>query len=516
MHIMHHAGFMPRQYLCVHGHFYQPPRENPLTGEVPIEPGAAPFRNWNERILSECYRPNAELGNYERISFNFGPTLLTWLETHDPATYQSILTQDQANERRFGVGNAMAQAYNHTILPLANTADKVIQIAWGIADFQHRFRRYPQGMWLPETAVDYETLSIMANLGIQFTILAPWQAEGEGFDPRQPYRVELPGGKQMVVFFYHGDLSGKISFDPGATANADHFIQEAIAHYLKDGDREKPQLLLLASDGELYGHHQPSRERFLAHLLDGASAQHGFETIYPGLWLREHPPRETIRIRERTSWSCHHGIMRWMGTCDCTPLGSVEGVQADGYEVGRDSRSSRGNNWKAHLRRALDRLAAALDGVYFEAVYPLIPRPRVLLQRYIHVILGEISAEGLITEMLPASGALARAPGTEELERVRLLLAAQRERQRMFTSCGWFFEDFDRLEPRNVLAYAANAVRLVRQATGDDLAAEVLVDLRHVVSPRSGVRGDEVFLSYLERSKTPHLSRTASSSFSTW
>lgn len=478
---------MTQQFLCVHGHFYQPPREDPLTGEIPIEPGATPYPNWNERILAECYRPNAELGNYARMSFNFGPTLLTWLAKRDPRTYRAILAQDRANVQRYKVGNALAQSYNHTILPLASTQDKVIQIAWGIADFQHRFGRAPQGMWLPETAVDYETLSILANFGVRFTILAPWQAEADPLDTAQPYQVELPGGKQIVVFFYHGDLSARISFEPDATINADLFAREVAARYFTSRRAQScnPQLLLLASDGELYGHHQPFRDRFLSHLLNGASAQVGLHIISPGLWLQTYPPEMTIRIKEYTSWSCHHGITRWTGACPCSPQTSP----AESSE----QKSQPTGNWKSHLRRALDRLAAALDGVYFEAVYPLVPHPRRLLQRYIHVMLGEIKAETLIDEMA------ARPLTGEETSRVHLLLEAQRERQRMFTSCGWFFADFDRIEPRNVLAYAAHAVRLAQQATGIDLASQAMEDLCKVVSPSCGLRADMVFTRYLER-----------------
>jgi alpha-amylase/alpha-mannosidase (GH57 family) len=214
---------MMTRALCIHGHFYQPPREDPLTGAVPEEIGAAPYRNWNERIHAECYRANAELGNFERISFNVGPTLFDWMAQHDPDTSRKIVEQDRANVRQFGVGNAIAQAYNHAIMPLATSADKRTQVAWGIADFTHRFGRKPQGMWLPETAVDIETLTIMAEQGITFTLLAPWQADAESIDPTEPYLVRLPGGRSIAVFFYHQGLSGRVSFDPALTSNADAF-----------------------------------------------------------------------------------------------------------------------------------------------------------------------------------------------------------------------------------------------------------------------------------------------------
>jgi alpha-amylase/alpha-mannosidase (GH57 family) len=465
---------MPDKVLCIHGHFYQPPREDPITGKIPPEPGAAPYKNWNERIHAECYRPNAELGNFEHIGFNIGPTLFSWMESHDPQTYQRIISGDGANLARYGVGNAIAQAYNHTILPLASSEDKVIQVAWGIADFEHRFGRKPQGMWLPETAVDTESLMVLAKQGIKFTILAPWQADSPALDPTEAYHVALPEGQSIMVFFYHGDLSGGVSFNPALTSDADNFALHNLARqYRPDKARRgESQMLLLASDGELYGHHQPYRERFLAHLVDGASNQAGIVSMFPALWLKNFPPKRRIAIRDNTSWSCHHGVTRWSGECGC---------------------NSSGGQWKTHLRRALDRLAAALDWLYFDAVYPYISKPRVLRERYIHVMLGELTIEQLIHEL--AGQVLT----SEQTLRIHLLLEAQRERQRIYTSCGWYFDDFDRLEPKNNLAYAAQAVRLAHLATGEDLSQQVIYDLKNVTSHRTSLRGDTVFKRELER-----------------
>jgi len=465
---------MPNKTFSIHGHFYQPPREDPLTGIIPPEPGAAPYNNWNKRILAECYQPNARLENFSKISFNVGPTLFSWLQAQDAATYQQILDQDRSNYKKHGVGNAIAQAYNHTILPLASSSDKIIQIMWGIADFTHRFGHPPRGMWLPETAVDYEILSIMANLGIEYTILAPWQADTDDLDPREPYRVLLPGGSSMVVFFYHRELSTRISFSPEATANADQFAEVELLPYYRSrkAKNSDDQFILLVSDGELYGHHQPFREQFLTHLLDGASSTAGLNSSYPGLWLRTHPVTNTTRIHERTSWSCHHGITRWTGECACT------------LQDGR---------WKSHLRYSLNRLAASLDSLFFDTIYPWISKPRTLRERYIHVILGEIEVAELISEVGK------RTLTSEQVWRIYLMLESQRERQRIFTSCGWFFEDFDRIEPRNVITYAAQAVRLARLATGDDLASQALADLRHVVSPKTGLRADQVFNQQISR-----------------
>jgi hypothetical protein len=470
---------MTTRGICIHGHFYQPPREDPFTGVVPNEVGAAPYRNWNERIHAECYRANAALGNFERISFNVGPTLFEWMARYDPATCRRIVEQDRANLQQFGVGNAMAQSYNHLIMPLASAADKHTQIAWGIADFQHRFGRRPQGMWLPETAVDIETLAIMAELGIEFTILAPWQAESSTLDPTEPYRVALPEGRSITVFFYHQGLSGRVSFDPATTANADAFALHDLPSQYRHEKllRGEPHLLLVATDGELYGHHQPFRDLFLAHLLKTAGPQSEIVPTFPARWLREHPPRRTVGIRERTSWSCHHGVARWMDECGCAPSGS---------------------RWKAQLRIALDRLAAAIDERYVAALRPLVADPWALRDRYIHVMLGELSAAELI------GAAAGRRLPHKEVRRIHTLLEAQRERQRMFTSCGWFFDDFDRIEPKNNVAYAAQAVRLTHLATGANLAPAALEQLASVVSHRSGLRADQVFAQHLRRAATHH------------
>jgi alpha-amylase/alpha-mannosidase (GH57 family) len=456
----------PVRSLCVHAHFYQPSRENPFTGAIPVEEGAAPYKNWNERIHDTCYRPNAKLGNFERISFNVGPTLFRWMERYDPITYNRIVAQDRANLERFGVGNAMAQGYHHTILPLATRRDKVTQVAWGIADFEHRFGRSPQGIWLPETAADLETLEVLAEQGIEFTILAPWQAAVDDLDPSRPYWIELPSGARIVVFFYHGPLSSRVSFDQGMTSNAHDFASKKLsAHF--DADSQEAQLLLLASDGELYGHHQRFRDWFLAYLVNGAGARAGMRLTYPALWLRQHPPREMIQIRENTSWSCYHGVARWEKGCACT----------------------RGDSsWKGHLRLALNRLAETLDQIYTDQVAALGLDPWQLRDAYIDVILGKRTLADLLPVALPA----------DELERVQLLLEAQRERQRMFTSCGWFFESFKRIEPRNNIAYAARAIQLTAQATDEDVSPLAAEHLRKVRDARGDLRGDQVLESLLK------------------
>lgn len=464
--------------FCIHGHFYQPPREDPLTGEIPVEAGASPYRNWNERIHSQCYYPNALLQNFERISFNIGPTLMEWMFDYDPETQTSIIQQDQRNIEKNGVGNAIAQAYNHTILPLASYQDKVTQVRWGIADFQLRFGHKPSGMWLPEAGVDDVTMSVLADCGIQFTILAPWQADTNNIDVSRPYRVELPEGREFTVFFYNQELSTRVSFDPASTVNADRFLAEHILPRFNidgsnNGSEQEPQLVLIASDGELYGHHQPFRDKFLAYLLDGALKNMTVDLTYPALWLKNYPPKEVMKIRQGTSWSCHHGVLRWSGVCDCSPH----------------------SDWKMLFRLGLDKLAEAIDAEYLRVLGGRLEEPWELRHRYIHVLHGVTSLDDLIVEL---SG---WKPDSRSMRTLQWLLRAQYERQRMFTSCGWFFEDYDRIEPKNNTAYAAQAVWLTRMATGVDLTELAGEQLEKVISWRTGVRADNVFMRHLQSAR---------------
>ncbi|HOD05706.1 MAG TPA: DUF3536 domain-containing protein [Anaerolineaceae bacterium] len=450
--------------FCVHGHFYQPVREDPLTNEIPEEQGAAPYHDWNERIYAHCYAPNAELGNFERISFNIGPTLFTWLDLHHPETSEMIVTQERRNVERYGVGNAMAQAYHHTILPLARREDKITEVMWGIADFENRFKHTPRGMWLPETAADLQTLEVLADCGIQFTILAPWQAAVDSVDITHPYWVELPNNKRIVVFFYQPELSARISFDPGSTANADDFYNHILLPQFYGAPTDSaPKFVMMASDGELYGHHQPFRDKFLSRLTQYSGD--GPRPTFPALWLQQNQPTHTMAIREKTSWSCHHGVLRWSGQCGCTPHGE----------------------WKTHLRQALNRIAEVVDAQYLAVVKPLLSDPWQLRHQYIRVLLGQLTLADLV-ELL-----VGRRLTEHQIIQLDLLLSAQHERQRMFTSCGWFFEDFDRIEPRNVVAYAAQAVWLTNLATGEDFSQKALGWLRPVESWVSGLRADVVF-----------------------
>ena len=306
----------PLPSLCLYGHFYQPPRFDPFTGEIPPEPGAGDYRNFNEKITHECYRPNADAGNFEHISFDFGPTLALWMERAHPDVYARIIEADRTHLARHGVGNALAQAYNHTILPLATTRDKRVQIAWGLADFAHRFGHAAEGMWLAETAVDLETLDILAEYGVRYTVLAPWQAT-EGADTTEPYLVRLPSGRTITIFFYNGPLSGGVSFDGGTTSNADLFAASYLPGYLNAAKKAggEAQIILVATDGELYGHHKPWRDRFLSHLVRQGAPSEGFEVTTLGRYLRAHPATREIALRVPSSWSCGHGVARWSTGC---------------------------------------------------------------------------------------------------------------------------------------------------------------------------------------------------------
>ncbi len=455
--------------FCVHAHFYQPPREDPFIDKIPVEPGAAPYANWNERVLATCYQPNVEERNFSELSFNLGPTLTGWMGEYAPDVLAKIVQEDVLNTTLYGAGNAIAQPYHHTILPLANSEDKRTQVTWGIEAFRHVFSRAPLGMWLPETAVDYETLRILASSHIKFTILAPWQVqviEGES-----PYLVDLGGGKSIVVFAYHGGLSSTVSFDTFATSNADAFAE----FYLKpEIDRYNPnQFLLIASDGELYGHHQPYREKFLSRLLDGLSNGIGLRATYPALWMKNHQVKGRASIVENTSWSCYHGVERWRAECDCTP----------------------GSSWKAGLREALTLIAARIDEGFVEicSAYGLDPYP--VRNDYIKVVLGISSFEEWLvdTSRIDVS--------TIGQRKLAMLFKAQRLRQQMFSSCGWFFNELTRIEPRNNLAYAAHAVVFMESLTGRDFHSMALPVLRESVSNASGETALDLFMFAYQRFK---------------
>ncbi|MBM2811339.1 MAG: hypothetical protein HW416_2098 [Chloroflexi bacterium] len=448
---MSHSADSPREtFVCIHGHFYQPPREDPLTGLVPRELGAEPYANFNEKITAECYRPNAELGNFRRLSFDIGPTLATWLSTNASDVLASIVESD--------VGNAFAQAYSHSILPLATRRDKTTQVRWGMADFKHRFKRAPRGMWLPECGVDHETLEVLAENGIEFTILAPSQAATADVDVGRPYRVPIAGERSMVVFFFDPGLSGEVSFNPDATRDAAAFASSRF-------DADRP-LSLIASDGELYGHHQRGREHFLHDLLFQEVEAVGRTVIHPAAYLDRFGAADAVEIVDRSSWSCAHGIDRWSTGCSCTAGDS---------------------SWKRVVRQALDALTGDLDAVYEREGGALLLDPWLARDTYVQVLLGE---RALAAFLATHRG---RDLSPEDEWRAGLLLEAQVYGQRMHTSCGLFWDDLSGLEMRNNLAYAAMAIRCIEQASGVALGSVFRDRLRDAWSAQSGRNGTEIY-----------------------
>ncbi|RLC84318.1 MAG: glycoside hydrolase [Chloroflexi bacterium] len=454
---------MPPCHLAIHGHFYQPPRTDPFTGRIPREPGAAPYANWNERITAECYAPNAEAGNFERLSFNLGGTLARWLDERAHATYESIVAAEQNYRKAHVAGNGVAQPVHHTILPLARRRDKICQIRWGIASFKHRFGHEPLGMWLPEMAVDYETLEILAAEGLRFTILSDEQVRGDLTIGGGPYRVRLPGGGEiadLAVFVRDRHLSNALSFGMPDPSRADDWLRDQVGWRCREG-----QLLLIATDGETFGHHHRQGIETLSRILSAGDA-HGYEPTTLGHYLRQNPPQAELEIIEYTAWSCGHRLDRWVIGCGCTP---------------GDSR------WKSALRRALDNLACDLDQVYVCETQKLGLEPWPLRDSYIALVLGQVDGPTLLSEN--GLNHLRQA----EQNRLLWLLESQFHRQRMYASCAFFFEDLARLEPRYAIANGIRALALTLYATGDDLSHSFRRDLGVAVSARTGRTGADMF-----------------------
>jgi alpha-amylase/alpha-mannosidase (GH57 family) len=455
---------MTRGLLAIHAHFYQPERRDPFGGPVRPDPAAAPYATWTDRIIAECYRPNARLGNLDRVSYNIGPTLTAALADRDPDTLARIAGRHAEN--------AFAQGFHHAILPLASARDRRTEVRWGLRDHEVRFGRAATGFWLPETGADGATLRILADEGIRHTILAPWQAASPGVEPRRPHRVDLGDGRSLVVAFYDMGLSAAVSFQPDVTADADRFAREWVlprtsAPLHHDGSSSwlagRP-LVIIASDGELYGHHQPFRDLFLQRLVDPA-VDRGFDVVPLGDALagidREGLPR--VRIADRTSWSCHHGLLRWSAECPCV---------ADG-------------RWKQPLRAALERLAGAIDVVTESRLAGT--DAWAARDDYVDVVLGLETAEAFALRRL---GAGAPAVVRRELE---TLMEAQRWRLAMFASCGWFWEDPARPETRQVLRSAARAARLVDGTVGGPLERSLVEDLALLASPERGLDGAAIY-----------------------
>jgi alpha-amylase/alpha-mannosidase (GH57 family) len=477
------------RYLCIHGHFYQPPRENPSLEAIELQDSAYPYHDWNERICAECYAPNAAsrilddqqrivelVNNYAHISFNFGPTLLPWLEEKAPGVYASIQRADKLSQEKFsGHGSAIAQAYNHMILPLANRRDKITQVRWGIRDFEHRFQRKPEGMWLPETAVNIETLEILAELGIRFTILAPRQARrvrrksgrkwgdvgGDRIDPSRAYTVNLPSGKTISVFFYDGPISQAVAFE-GLLNDGQRFADRLLGGF--SDARTWPQLAHIATDGESYGHHHHYGEMALSYALHHIETNKLAELTNYGQFLEKFPPDHLVEIIPDTSWSCIHGIERWRSNCGCNSGGSGNWNQ----------------EWRAPLRAAFDWLRDSLASLYEEQLAALLKDPWKGRDDYIQVILDR-SNESLASFF----GAHATHP-LDDSEQVRVLklLEMQRHALLMYTSCGWFFDELSGLETVQVIHYAGRALRLAQESTGRELEPEFI---RHLQLAKSNL-----------------------------
>ena len=461
---------MTRGRLVVHGHFYQPSRIDPFSGTIPADPAAAPAHDWTARVSAECYRPNAEIGNLARISWDVGPTLAGWLERHDEPAHRAFVDGDAG-------GNGLAAPFHHSILPLAPTHDRRTEIRWGLRDFELRFGRPARGMWLPETAVDLPTLQLMAEAGVRHTILAPWQVLGDPVDTRRPYRVELGGGRHVVVALYDDVLSGAVSFDPSATIDADRFTRERLLpRFLADppADHDSP-LVVIATDGELYGHHQPFRELFLRRLVQAGPGEtdRDFDVGSLADALDEpagHPFRP-IRIAERTSWSCHHGIRRWSGECGCT---------ADA-------------TWKAPLRAALDRLAAGIDAASEHLVrgLPGAPDPWAARDDYVDVVVGAEAPERWANRWLGGDDDGGR--GVAARDRLLGIMETQRWRLAMFASDGWFWDDPARPETRSILRAAGWAARRMDGLAGSALERRLVADLASVRSLVHAVDGAGIY-----------------------
>jgi alpha-amylase/alpha-mannosidase (GH57 family) len=472
------------RFVCIHGHFYQPPRENPWLEAIESQESAYPYHDWNERITAECYAANARarildgenrivaiVNNYASMSFNFGPTLLSWLQAKRPDVYAAILEADRVSSARFsGHGSAMAQPYNHAILPLADARDKATQVAWGVRDFERRFGRRPEGMWLPETAVDTESLEALAAAGIRFTILSPRQAShvrpleedewtavpAEGIDPTRPYRVPLPSGRSIAVFFFDGPVSRAVAFDPVLLSRGDHLAQRLMDVF--DESRGRAELGHVASDGETYGHHHRHGDMALAYALRTIEESGRARLTNYAEFLEMHPPIEDVRIVENTSWSCAHGVERWRSDCGC---------QTDAHPGWNQA-------WRAPLREGLDGLRDALTPLFAEAAGKLFKDSWAARDDYIDVILDR-TPESIGKHFVRH----ARHP-LKEADRLRALklLELARHAQIMFTSCGWFFDDISGIEARQILQYAGRALELARDLfPGTDLETPFLETL---------------------------------------
>ncbi len=485
-------------YIALHGHFYQPPRENPYLGKIERQSAAAPFQNWNERIHHECYRTNAFarilndagevveiINNFEYLSFNIGPTLMSWLAQYDDETYQRILEADRNScDRLNGHGNAIAQVYNHIIMPLANEQDKITQVRWGKADFAARFGRDPEGMWLAEAAVDYPTLEVLIAEGIRFIIVAPsqvarcrplalaaepesssvsWLEVGGGqIDPTRPYRCYLPHGDRqrdyIDVFVYDGPISRDMGFND-ILKSSTHFANRL--GLAVRSDRQGAQLISVATDGETFGHHKRDTERAIAYAVRHTFPNRGWTVTNFGHYLSLHPPTWEVELKSVTAWSCAHGVDRWQDDCGCGGEGSLWHQK-----------------WRRPLRNALDWLRDQLREIYVEQGSTLLLDPWQARNAYIEVLLKSTPTDPESGLSDPIDAFFLRQQhhelsAAEQVDALRLL-EMQRHALLMYTSCGWFFEELSRPEGLQILRYAARAIALAGEVAGVSLEPEFM------------------------------------------
>ena len=471
------------KYICIHGHFYQPPRENAWLEVIEVQDSAHPYHDWNERISAECYGPNTAsrilnetgvitniINNYSKISFNFGATLLSWMELNDRETYNAILEADRLSVEAYdGHGSALAQVYNHIIMPLATTRDKETQITWGIRDFVHRFNRLPEGIWLAETAVDTETLELLAKHNIRFTVLAPRQAKAfrkigeqhwispeKGIDTRRPYRYLLPSGKTITLFFYDGDISQGVAFN-GLLNDGRKLAEQLISRL--DKNSPEPQLSHIATDGETYGHHHKHGDMALAFCLDYIERDAKVKLTNYGHFLSLADPSFEVQIHEHSSWSCVHGVERWRDDCGCNTGGKPQWNQ----------------RWRKPLREALDWLRDELLQIFEREGSRIFIDPWLARDEYINVILRR--NDETIRKFMRDNCRQAVDP-----PQVLRLMEVQRNAMLMYTSCGWFFDEISGIETTQILQYACRAMQLVSQVSEVNLELEFRKRLEEIPS----------------------------------
>jgi alpha-amylase/alpha-mannosidase (GH57 family) len=482
------------RYICIHGHFYQPPRENAWLEAIELQDEAYPFHDWNERITVECYAANAAsrildsegyitkiANNYAKISFDFGPTLLIWMEKNAPGVYKAILEADKESQQNFSShGSALAQAYNHIIMPLADRRDKYTQVLWGIQDFEYRFGRKPEGMWLPETAVDMETLDILAELGIKFTILAPHQAHrvrnigsdtwndvnGGKIDPTMAYELHLPSGRKLNIFFYNEPIARAVAFE-GLLSSGENFAQRLTAAFSEE--RTWPQLVHIATDGETFGHHHRFGDMALAYALNYIEANQIAQITNYGEYLEKHLPTQEVEIIENTAWSCSHGIERWRSDCGCNSGRHPQWNQA----------------WRAPLRQAMDWLRDTVAPKYEEKASQFLKDPWAARNDYIKVILDR-SPQNI--EQFLSQHASHQLNETERITALKLQ-ELQRHAMLMYTSCAWFFDDLSEIGTVQVMQYAGRVVQLAEKLFGDSLESHFL-ELLELAKSNISEQGD--------------------------